>query len=200
MKNDSKETKEYVRRKIDLYILSLAILFCFFIFITLRFPVCFGAKCEFIGWSLLLKNNVVPLVCLGLLIYCWIAYRRFKYDTNKTVELLLKIIKIEKINYEHLTFLATYIIPLITFDFEKERYVIVLAVLLIIMGVIYIKTDLFYANPSLALLGFNIYKLDVSITGGINKTGLILITRRQLKENDMVSYIVLDERVYYSGD
>lgn len=120
MKNDSKETKEYVRRKIDLYILSLAILFCFFIFITLRFPVCFGAKCEFIGWSLLLKNNVVPLVCLGLLIYCWIAYRRFKYDTNKTVELPLKIIKIEKINYEHLTFLATYIIPLITFDFEKE--------------------------------------------------------------------------------
>ncbi|EOZ9397062.1 MULTISPECIES: anti-phage protein KwaA [Enterobacteriaceae] len=200
MKNDSKETKEYVRRKIDLYILSLAILFCFFIFITLKFPVCFGAKCEFIGWSLLLKNNVVPLVCLGLLIYCWIAYRRFKYDTNKTVELPLKIIKIEKINYEHLTFLATYIIPLITFDFEKERYVIVLAVLLIIMGVIYIKTDLFYANPSLALLGFNIYKLDVSITGGINKTGLILITRRQLKENDMVSYIVLDERVYYSGD
>lgn len=200
MKNDSKETKEYVRRKIDLYILSLAILFCFFIFITLRFPVCFGAKCEFIGWSLLLKNNVVPLVCLGLLIYCWIAYRRFKYDTNKTVELPLKIIKIEKINYEHLTFLATYIIPLITFDFEKERYVIVLAVLLIIMGVIYIKTDLFYANPSLALLGFNIYKLDVSITGGINKTGLMLITRRQLKENDMVSYIVLDERVYYSGD
>ncbi|HEM8784533.1 anti-phage protein KwaA [Enterobacter hormaechei] len=200
MKNDSKETKEYVRRKIDLYILSLAILFCFFIFITLKFPVCFGAKCEFIGWSLLLKNNVVPLVCLGLLIYCWIAYRRFKYNTNKTVELPLKIIKIEKINYEHLTFLATYIIPLITFDFEKERYVIVLAVLLIIMGVIYIKTDLFYANPSLALLGFNIYKLDVSITGGINKTGLILITRRQLKENDMVSYIVLDERVYYSGD
>lgn len=106
----------------------------------------------------------------------------------------------KKINYEHLTFLATYIIPLITFDFEKERYVIVLAVLLIIMGVIYIKTDLFYANPSLALLGFNIYKLNVSITGGVNKSGIILITRRQLKENDMVSYIVLDERVYYSGD
>ena len=141
MKNDSKETKEYVRRKIDLYILSLAILFGFFIFITLKVPMCFGAKCEFIGWSLLLKNNVVPLVCFGLLIYCGIAYARFKYDTNRSVELPLKITKIEKINYEHLTFLATYIIPLITFDFEKERYVIVLAILLIIMGVIYIKTE-----------------------------------------------------------
>lgn len=200
MKSEPKEIKEYVRRKIDLYILSLAILFCFFIAITLKFPTCFGAKCEFIGWSLLLRNNIVPLVCLGLLIYCGVAYCRFKYDANKSVELPLKIIKIEKINYEHLTFLATYIIPLITFDFEKERYVLVLAALLIIMGIIYIKTDLFYANPSLALLGFNIYKLDVSITGGVNKTGIILITRRKLKENDMVSYIVLDERVYYSGD
>ncbi|WP_447729296.1 anti-phage protein KwaA [Enterobacter asburiae] len=200
MKSEPKEIKEYVRRKIDLYILSLAILFCFFIAITLKFPTCFGAECEFIGWSLLLRNNIVPLVCLGLLIYCGVAYCRFKYDANKSVELPLKITRIEKINYEHLTFLATYIIPLITFDFEKERYVLVLAALLIIMGIIYIKTDLFYANPSLALLGFNIYKLDVSITGGVNKTGIILITRRKLKENDMVSYIVLDERVYYSGD
>ncbi|EOC0380816.1 hypothetical protein ACI0Z4_004245, partial [Cronobacter turicensis] len=103
MKNDSKEIKEYVRRKIDLYILSLAILFGFFIFITLKVPVCFGGGCEFIGWSLLLKNNIVPLVCLVLLIYCGIAYGRFKYDTNKSVELPLKITKIEKINYEHLT-------------------------------------------------------------------------------------------------
>ncbi|MFQ0951329.1 anti-phage protein KwaA [Escherichia coli] len=200
MRDDPGKVNEYVRRKVDLYILSLAILFCFFIFITIKLPVCLGAQCKSVGWLLLLKNNIVPLICLGLLLYCWIAYKRFKYDTNKSVELPMEITKIEKINYEHLTFLATYIIPLITFDFEKERYVIVLAVLLIIMGVIYIKTDLFYANPSLALLGFNIYKLNVSITGGVNKSGIILITRRQLKENDMVSYIVLDERVYYSGD
>jgi hypothetical protein len=33
----------------------------------------------------------------------------------------------------------------------------VLALLLFFMGIIYIKTDLFYANPSLALLGFHMY-------------------------------------------
>lgn len=92
----------------------------------------------------------------------------------------MKILKIEKINYEHLTFLATYIIPLITFDFEKERYVLVLAVLLIIMGVIYIKTDFFYANPSLALLGFNIYKVDVKLSDEESKDGIIIITRKKL--------------------
>ncbi|WP_345790646.1 anti-phage protein KwaA [Brenneria salicis] len=169
-------------------------------FITAKVPVCISSQCKFIGWELLIKTNVVPIICLFLLIYCGIAYRRFKYDTNRSVELPLKIKKIEKINYEHLTFLATYIIPLITFDFEKERYVFVLAALLVIMGVIYIKTDLFYANPSLALLGFNIYKLDAKFSEGKEKSGIILITRSQLKEEDMVSYILLDERVYYSGN
>ena len=118
---ESRKNKEQIRRKVDLYILSLAILFVFFIFITCKFPVCFSSQCKFIGWEVLLKNNIVPAICIILLLYSFFAYYRFKYDTKKSVELPVKIVKLEKINYEHLTFLATYIIPLITFDFEKER-------------------------------------------------------------------------------
>ena len=132
--------------------------------------------------------------------YSIYAYLRFKYDTNRSVELPVEIVKIDKINYEHLTFLATYIIPLITFDFEKERYVLVLAALLVIMGIIYIKTDLFYANPSLALLGFNIYKVNIRVSDNNIKECVVVITRKKLKVKDKISYIVLDDRVYYSGD
>lgn len=192
--------KEHTKRKIDLYILSLAILFVFFIFITLKVPLCFSSQCEFIGWWKLFKSNVIPMVCVLLLLYCWYAYKKFQYDTNRATELPVKIKKIEKINYEHLTFLATYIIPLITFNFENERYIIVLVALLIIMGIIYIKTDLFYANPSLALLGFNIYKIDIELSDNKIKEGVVLITRKKLNVDSMVSYILLDERVYYSGD
>ncbi len=77
---------------------------------------------------------------------------------------------------------------------------VVLAALLVIMGVIYIKTDLFYANPSLALLGFNIYKVDINISENVIREGVIVITRRKLEVGKMFSYIVLDDRVYYSGD
>ncbi len=77
---------------------------------------------------------------------------------------------------------------------------VVLAALLVIMGVIYIKTDLFYANPSLALLGFNIYKVDINISENVIREGVIVITRRKLEVGKMFSYIVLDDRVYYSGN
>ncbi|WP_336281309.1 anti-phage protein KwaA [Cronobacter dublinensis] len=200
MNDESKKNKEKIRRKIHLYVLSLAILFIFFIFITCKIPICFSSQCKFIGWGRLLKDNIVPFICMLLLLYCLYAYLRFKFDTKRSIELPVKIMKLEKINYEHLTFLATYIIPLITFDFEKERYVFVLAVLLVIMGVIYIKTDLFYANPSLALLGFNIYKVDIEISERKVKEGVIIISRGKLKVEQMIGYIELDDRVYYSGD
>ncbi|HGT8266712.1 TPA: hypothetical protein ACM5LY_004688, partial [Escherichia coli] len=59
--------------------------------------------------------------------------------------------------------------------------------------------DLFYANPSLALMGFHIYKLDGVFKGGEKRDGIIVITRKKIKMGDSVKYIKLDDRVYYSG-
>lgn len=65
------------------------------------------------------------------------------------------------------------------------------------MGIIYIKTDLFYANPSLALLKFHIYKVDGSFKTG-DHANIILLSRYRLSEKQKVSYIKLDDRIYYA--
>ncbi|MDI3360077.1 anti-phage protein KwaA [Lelliottia sp. V89_10] len=188
-----------ILRKINLYILSLSLLFFFFIVITIDIPTCFGDKCKFIGFEKLLASNVITIICILLFLYSIFAYFKFNYDIKQSTEIPFEVVKIEGINYEHLTFLATYVIPLITFDFEKTKYIIVLAMLLIVMGIIYIKTDLFYANPSLALMGFHIYKLDGVFKGDEKREGVIVITRKKIKMGDSVKYIKLDDRVYYSG-
>lgn len=185
-----------VYRKIDLYILSLGLLFVFFIIITIKFP---DGKisikdCNF--WANLVSDNWIPIISLLLLIYCVVAYKRFDFDLKGAVDIPFEIKKIEGINYEHLTFLATYVVPLISFDFGSGRQMIVLALLLIVMGVIYIKTDLFYANPSLALMGFHIYKVDGNFKTGLRES-IILICRSKLVEGQKVSYIKLDDRIYY---
>lgn len=194
-----KKDKSTMLRKVNLYILSLSLLFFFFIIITVNIPLCFGDDCKFIGFKLLIEKNVVAIISLVLFLYSILSYFIFKYEIEQSTEIPFKITKIEGINYEHLTFLATYVIPLITFDFEKTQYIIVLGMLLVVMGVIYIKTDLFYANPSLALLGFHIYKVDGDFKGDESRGGIIVITRRRLKKDDVIKYIKLDDRVYYSG-
>ena len=185
-------------KKVGLYIISLGLLFVFVIVIKIEVPVCFGESCEFIGFKNLITKNIIPIICFMFLIWGLFEYYRFRYDLRGTTDIPFQIKKIESVNYEHLTFLATYVIPLVGFDFDSTRYLIVLGVLLVVMGVIYVKTDLFYANPSLALLGFHIYKVDGNFKGNENRNDLILITMNKLSKDDRVSYIKLDERIFYA--
>jgi hypothetical protein len=185
-----------IRRKIDLYILSLGLLFVFFIVLTLKFPESGFISNDYAAWKAVLLDNLIPVFSILLLIYCVVAYKKFEFDLKGATDIPFEITKIESINYEHLTFLATYVVPLISFDFGSGRQMMVLALLLIVMGVIYIKTDLFYANPSLALLGFYIYRADGDFKNG-NREGIILICRERLAERQKVSYIKLDDRIYY---
>lgn len=185
------------RRKVDLYILSLGLLFVFFMIITIKFPGNTFVVKDVEAWKKLVMENPIPIISIILLTYCLYAYKRFDFDLKGATDIPFEIKKIEGINYEHLTFLATYVVPLISFDFGSGRQMIVLALLLVVMGVIYIKTDLFYANPSLALLGFHIYKVDGNFKNG-DRDGIILISKERLFEGQKVEYIKLDDRIYYA--
>ncbi|MBW7900980.1 MAG: hypothetical protein H3C26_05865 [Rhodocyclaceae bacterium] len=185
-----------VRRKIDLYILSLGLLFVFFIIIATELPTSSFRFNEAASWKELATNNLLPVASALALGYCLFAYFYFDFELKGVTEIPFEISKLEDINYEHLTFLATYVVPLISFDFGSSRQMIVLGLLLVVMGVIYIKTDLFYANPSLALLGFHIYRANGSFKNG-EREGIILICRGRLAEKQKVAYIKLDDRIYY---
>lgn len=182
--------------KIELYIVSLWLLFLLIIIITVDVPLCFAQDCRFIGIAQILRMNFIPSVSIILLVLGFFFYWRFKYKIRGSKEIPFTVIKLENINFEHLTFLTTYIIPLICFDLSDTKYAFVLFVLLVLIGAIYVKTDMFYANPTLALLGYHIYKVDGNFRSG-TKENIILIAREQLAVGSKLHYRRLDERIYY---
>ena len=172
-------------------------MFFLVIVITIDIPVYWGADWVFVGFKFLLYENIIPLICfVSLLIGCCSFYD-FIYTTKGSSELSFKITQLENIEYEHLSFLTTYIIPLICFSFDNMRYVCVFVILLFVIGLIYIRIDLFYANPTLAVLGFRIYKIKGLFRNG-ERENIILITREELFLNDHVKYIKIDNRIYYA--
>ncbi|WP_296685834.1 anti-phage protein KwaA [Flavobacterium sp.] len=187
-----------MKRKIGLYFLSLWLLFFLTFIITIQIPFCFEKEWEYIGTSNLFKNNIVAFLSIIFIIIGTISFFDFLYKVKGTSELPFKIISIEKRDYEHLTFLTTYIVPLICFNFNSLRYLIVFYILLFIMGVIYIRTDLFYANPSLAILQFRIYKVSGCFVRNDIRNNVILITLDKLDNSDEIKYIKLDDRIYYA--
>ncbi|WP_151789884.1 anti-phage protein KwaA [Acinetobacter seifertii] len=183
-------------RKVDLYILSLGLLFLFFIIMSIQFPGEYFFIKDFESWCELILKNILTIISFLALLYCFYAYKKFDFDLKGTTEIPFEIKKIDDANYEHLTFLATYVVPLISFDFSEGRQIVVLVLLLVVMGAIYVKTDLFYANPSLALLGFRIYRANGGFKTGA-RDGIILISRTKMKVGAKVSYIKLDDRIYF---
>lgn len=184
-------------RKIGLFFLSLWLFFILTIIITADIPTCFSEHCEFMGFGNLLSNNVIPLICVFCLLIGTYSYFDFSFKLKDATQIPFKISKIENIDYEHLTFLTTYIVPLVCFNFVDTRYQLVLIILLVVIGVIYIRTDLFYANPTLALLNYRIYRVDGEFKDGIREN-IVLISRKTLEVNQRVDYIKLDNRIYYA--
>jgi len=153
-------------QKLEFYIISL-----FFLFILLfinRVPVDFSSNYVFVGFCALFTTHLLVTLCAVLMILGIIFFFKFQYNfVNGSSLLPIKVKEIENLNFESITFLATYIVPLACIDLDKDRSALMLIIILVLIGWIYIKTNLFYTNPTLAILGYHIYKIG-SIT---NKVG-----------------------------
>lgn len=178
--------------KFELYVISLWLLFILMIVVKVDIPICFGPDCHYVGTWVLISSNVLPIISLVFIGAVAICYIRFKYRIDSNVGLPVVAKNVEDLSYEHLTFLTTYIVPLICFNLDNIRYIIALFILLFVIGQIYVKTDKFYANPTLAILGFRLYKLEVD---GVSK---VMITTQRIIELDKIVLTTIDEK-FVSG-
>ena len=180
--------------KITFYFISLWLLFILIVLMRLEVP-CFSDirsnKFDLLAWLKLnwLAVTAFCLALLALLSVC-IINKRWIGFSNLTHE----IESIKEENYLYLTFLTAYIIPLIGLDLTQVRYVIVLAVLIIVIGYIFIKMDLYCGNPTLALMGYRLYRAKIkspNVTGDV-----ILITRDRLQAKSSIIWIPLSKNIW----
>lgn len=184
-------------KQIKLYIMSLWILFVLVLVATLNIPVSFDSNATFVGWKMLLSiNNVVAFLCILFILMGLLFYYQFNYRLKGAPNgLPIMITKIENINYEYVSLFMT-LLSVIAFDFNTFRGAILFFLVLLILGAIFIKTELFYSNPSFALLGFYIYRVETGHMDIISN-GSILIARGKIKCRDKVNYIKISETVFY---
>jgi hypothetical protein len=185
-----------MRLKIQLYVLSLWLVFVLLFINKIRIPICFS-DFEFIGFKELIGQNIIPIISIGFLVLGFWFYYRFKYTIKGSKSLPEQIAEIENINWEHLTFLVTYVIPLLSFDLDfdlsEDRNGLMFFLVLLIIGMIYVKTNMFYNNPTLAILGYHIYKSHTT-----NRKNIILISKDVISEEDWIEYKLISDNIYFA--
>lgn len=178
--------------KINLYILSLSILFVCYFVISVKFPI----NCDF-DWFDILLNNLISIICLILILYSIFCYKYFNFMKNGSQNIPFTIKQIENKNYEYDIFITTYIVPFTGLNINNWQQIFIVIFLLVIIGVISIKANLFYSNPVLAIFGFYIYKVDGDFKNNKEKKDIIIISKQKLKLDDKVSYVELSDEIYF---
>ena len=172
--------------KLHFYIMSLWLLFVLLFLLTVDIPISFSKDAHFIGVMPLLKRNWFAFISLLLallgIVFASMERRKWAGVSNPPYEIL----SVKNENYEYLTFLTTYIIPLICIDLTKVRYVIV------------IRMDLYYGNPTLALMGYRLYRAEIK--GCEAPDGIILISRDRLNKASSIKWIPIDEYVWIAKE
>ena len=184
--------------KLRFYFMSLWLLFVLIFLLTVDIPICFSKDAHFIGFGPLLKRNWLAFTSLFLAILGWLvaSFEKHRWAGAHNPPHRIKAIKNE--NYEYLTFLTTYIIPLVCIDLTEVRYVIVLVVLLVLIGFIFVKMDLYCGNPTLALMGYKLYCVEIE---GVNAPdGLIVISTDRLSKGSFIKWVSIDKHVWISKE
>ncbi len=180
--------------KLMFYILSLWLFFGLAIVLTIEIPhnlLSKNIKC--IKLMPIIKENIVSIASFIGLIICVIIYFKLIHRFKGATELPCEITEVKDKNYDHMTFVTTYIIPLLCFDLEDIRYQILVLILLIVLSVMFIKTKLSISNPTLLLLGFNLYEIKVPN----REAPILVITKDKIRKEMYVKSIILDEDIWY---
>ncbi len=198
MRHRASEQETVCGLKVRFYIMSLWLLFVLIFLLTIDIPISFAPDAEFIGFSELFCRNILSIASLTCATLSWLIAKNMQYQWKGVANPPHKVKTIKSENYEYLTFLTTYIIPLICIDLENLRYVIILVVLLLIIGYIFVKMDLYYGNPTLALMGYRLYRVDIE--GVDAPDGVVLITKDRLTSSSAFKWIEIDTFVWVAKE
>lgn len=149
---------------------------------------------KFIGKENIIKNNIFTIILFTLSIVSLGLTKIVNYKSKGAMNPSYKITFIKNENYEVMTFLATYIIPLACINLVVVKSFVVFIILVVVLGVIVTKMDLYMANPTLALLGYKLYSIEVN---NGEQDSYIVMSKDHLTVNDNIEWIELDNNRWY---
>lgn len=105
-------------------------------------------------------NTLVLILMLLLIVFGIAGIFIENHKSLYTIE-KIKIIKKTSITEQHfLGYFSLFVLFALTFELEKISMFVVFLIIIFLIGIVYIKNDLFYINPLLNILGYNFYDIE----------------------------------------
>ena len=108
--------------------------------------------------------TIVVLAFLALAILLGLLGLHLEIINKKQKTEHIVIVSKENLTDQHfLGYFSLFVLFAITFDLSKTSMFVIFVLILIMIGIVYVKNKLFYINPFLNVLGFNFYNITYKI-------------------------------------
>jgi len=82
----------------------------------------------------------------------------------------IKVISKKNLTDQHfLNYFSLFVLLALTFDLSKICFICVLVVILVFIGIVYVKNNIFYVNPLLNIMGYSFYDITYEDKNGEEK-------------------------------
>ena len=149
------------------------------------------------------RNILSIIVCVSLLCALALGALGLFLEMFKRKDSERKVIIITKTNItdEHfLGYFSLFVLFSISFDLSKVSMFVVFVVVLIMIGIVYVKNKLFYINPLLNILGYNFYDVSYKICGQEKEEQTKIFFKGNLVDNEQYLMKIKDENFAFLDD
>lgn len=129
----------------------------------------------------ILTIGVIGLI--GMSVYLKMAY--------SLGPMQIKVATIQRRDGEAMSYIVTYVIPFLSIPFGGWKQGVALSIFFIVLGILYVNSNMIHINPMLNLAGFHIYEIVLD-DGSIHS----LLTKRRIVRGEELRVIKIGEDIF----
>ena len=157
---------------------------------------------ELISGKITLNFLNVFVVCLMFLfVILGLVGLYLEFFNRKQSSRKVELISKKNTTDEHfLGYFSLFVLFSITFDLSKPSMFIVFVIILIMIGIVYVKNKLFFINPLLNICGYNFYNITYKVCGEEKEENTKIFFKGNLVNNKNYMLKIKDENFSFLTD
>ncbi len=140
-------------------------------------------------------STILILISVYGLIGIYFSFKNFDEYLKEGDEVTVKDVRNR--NSESISYIGTYIIPFLFQNYSTFYELFAISFLLFVIYKIYINSSLLLINPLLNIK-YSIYDIDFIDKENIKKSGMVIMQRKNLEEENIIRIVKIGHKLYYS--
>jgi hypothetical protein len=144
----------------------------------------------------------MPTIIIVVSLYCTVGVFALLKNIRRNVNngIIVNVTKIRNLQGESIGYIATYILPLVTGDFDSVEGQLIVAFTLLVIYRLYIKSNLLLVNP---LLNIRYSLLEIEYTtpvDGLQYDAIIITDTNEYTEHTKYKLYSVGFKLYYGKE